>query len=124
MKKALIPALLVVCAAFAACPRNAVEFPDRASGIARAAASPLFWRLWDELLARELARWTTTTSHDGKEPEWQPELYSDALVCLFFQVFKHAFDSSLATPEKMMPWPCRFWGASFVVELSGIHPRS
>jgi hypothetical protein len=72
MKKALIPALLVACAAFAPCVRNVVECPDPVSEIACAVASPLFWHLWDELLTRELARWTETTSHGGDQPEWRP----------------------------------------------------
>jgi hypothetical protein len=52
MKKALIPVLLVACAVFAPCLRNAVELPDPVSEVACAVASPLFWHLWDELLTR------------------------------------------------------------------------
>jgi hypothetical protein len=52
MKKGLIPVLLVACAVFAPCLRNAVELPDPVSEVACAVASPLFWHLWDELLTR------------------------------------------------------------------------
>jgi hypothetical protein len=101
MKKALIPALIVFSAAFAPCLRNAVEFPDRTSEIARTVASLVFWHLSDELLDRGLARGTQTASHDGEEPEWEPVLHNDALVCLFFQLFlKHPFAGSLSAAGK------------------------
>jgi cytochrome c biogenesis protein ResB len=65
MKKALIPALLVAFAAFAPCLRNVVECRDPVSDIACATGSSLFWRLWDELLIRELAEWAQTASADA-----------------------------------------------------------
>ena len=62
MKKILIPALLVVSAAFAPGLRNAVEFPDRTCEVAQSVVAPLFWHLWDELLNREIARLTQPLS--------------------------------------------------------------
>ena len=86
MKKALISAVLVVSTAFVPCLSNVTDFPDRTSELAHAAASPLFWQFWDELLSRELAQWTKTLSDDDQQSEWSPEFRS-ALTCLFFWVF-------------------------------------
>jgi hypothetical protein len=85
LKKALIAALLVVSTVLAPCLPNVAEFPDRTSELARVAASPLFWQLWDKLLSRELAQWIQTVSNDGQESERPPEF---RLMCLFFQVFR------------------------------------
>ena len=65
MKKLLIPALLVVSAAFVPGLRDAVEFPERACEIAQEVARPLFWHLWDRLLTRELARASQTAASVG-----------------------------------------------------------
>jgi len=101
MKKLLIPALLVVSAAFAPGLRDAVELPERACEIAQEVARPLFWHLWDKVLTRELARGMQPTSGAGVEPEWQMALRSDAVVCIFFHVFlKHAFDGVVSAAEK------------------------
>ena len=90
MKRGLIAALLVVSAAFAPCSPNVAEFPDRTSDLAR--ASRVFWQFWDELLCRELVRWTQTVSDDGQQSESFPES-RNALMCLFFNVFlKYPFD--------------------------------
>ena len=101
MKKILIPALLVVSAAFAPSLRNAAEFPDRVCEVAQEVAGPLFWDVWDELLTRELARLTQTSTSDREESAWQVALRDDAVVCLFFHVlFKHAFDGSLSVAKE------------------------
>ena len=76
MKKALIAAVLVVSTAFVPCLSNVTDFPDRASELAHAAASPLFWQFWDELLSRELAQWAKTVSDDDQQSEWPPEFRS------------------------------------------------
>jgi hypothetical protein len=75
MRKTLIPALLVVSAAFAPCLPSVVAFLDRASIVARTIASPLVWHLWDELLSCELTQWIQPAPHDGPESEClAPEL--------------------------------------------------
>ena len=66
MKKILIPALLVVSAAFAPGLRDAVEFPERACEIAQEVARPLFWHVWDELLNRQIAHWTKPAANAEK----------------------------------------------------------
>ncbi len=101
MKKLLIPALLVVSAAFVPGLRDAVEFPERACKIAQEVARPLFWHLWDRLLTRELARASQPATREGVEPEWQVALGNGSVVCIFFHVFlKHAFDGVVSAAEK------------------------
>lgn len=89
MKKALIPAVLIVAAAFTPPLRNAL---DGAADVACAVVCPLFWHLWDELLDQQLARWTPplVTGHGS-----QPQPGNDTLVCLLVQlVLDRAFDGS------------------------------
>jgi hypothetical protein len=101
MKTILIPALLVVSAAFAPAMRDAVEFPERACEVVQKAAAPLFWHLWDKLLTHELARGIQPAISAGAELEWQGALSNDAVVCIFFHVFlKHAFDGVVSAAEK------------------------
>jgi hypothetical protein len=99
VKKALIATLLVVSTASVPCLSNVTDFPDQTSELAHAAASPLFWQFWDELLSRELAQWTKTVSDDDQQSEWPPEFRS-ALTCLFFQVFSNP----------CLKDPCPSWG--------------
>jgi hypothetical protein len=95
MKKILIPALLVISAAFAPGLRNAVEFPDQACEVAQEVAQPLFWHLWDRLLTRELAQ-GTGPSERNESVSWEAALHQDAVVRIFFHIIlKHAFDRSL-----------------------------
>lgn len=102
MKKALIPALLVVSAAFAPCLRSALKFPSRASRVASDLASPLCWRLWDELLAPKLAHWAQTASQDRTESGWRPSNFrvrgSDIASTLSSPLFWRLWDELLA-PE-------------------------
>lgn len=114
MKKALIAALLVVSASFAPCLRNVADFPGRTSELARAAASPLFWQVWDELLSRELAQWTKTFPEDDRQPERLPE-FSKALTCLFSEVFLKLFQESLFVDGNTKGFSYRLATASFVV---------
>jgi hypothetical protein len=101
MKKALIPALLVASAAFAPFLRNAVEFPDRVSKAPCAAARPLFWHLWYELLNREIATGSQRVRNIGAASEWQVGLRSDLVVCIVFHVFlKHIVDGALSVAER------------------------
>jgi hypothetical protein len=101
MKKKLIPALLVVSAAFAPCLRSTLAVPERACEVAQAVAAPLFWHLWNELLEREITRLTEPTVNGGETPEWRPGLPNDTATCIFFHVFlKHAFDRALTMTEK------------------------
>jgi len=101
MKKILITALLVVSAAFAPGTRDAVEFPERGREIAQEVATPVFWHLWDKLLAHELARGIQSGTSAGAEPEWQGALSKDDVVCIFFRVFlKHGFDGVISAAEK------------------------
>jgi FPC/CPF motif-containing protein YcgG len=88
MKNALIAAWLVVSAAFAPCLSSVVDFPDPTSELACAAASPLFWQFWDELLSRERAHWTKTVSEDDQKSEWPLE-FRNVPIYLLFQVFSN-----------------------------------
>src|SRR5262249_48295063 len=98
MKKALISTLLVVSAAFAPCFRIAVDGSNRAPEVARTVASPLFWHVYDELLSREIARFTSAPHQHGVSSEQQ----SDAIACFVFQFLVHrAFDGSLTAAEKI-----------------------
>jgi hypothetical protein len=101
MKKTLIPALLVISAAFAPFLRHAVEFPDRVSEAACEATGPLFWHLWDELLDREIAAGSQPSTDIGEGSEWRLELRADIVVCIVFHIFlKHTLDGSLSVAEK------------------------
>ena len=101
MKKILIPAVLIVSAAFAPSLRNAVEFPDRTCEVAQSVVAPLFWHLWDELLNREIARLTQPLTPGGEVLGWGPGLPDNTFVCIFFHVFlKHVFDHALTRAEK------------------------
>jgi hypothetical protein len=94
MKKALLAALLIASAAFAHYLPNVAEFPDRATELARATPSPLFWQFLDKLLSRELAKWIQTVSYDSQESEWPAE-FRNALACLVIQAsLKHALEES------------------------------
>ena len=100
MKKTLIPALLVVSAAFTPCLRNTFAVPERAYQVAQAVAAPLFWHLWDELLDREIARWSKPGTN-GEVLDWRPGLPDDAVACIFFHVFlKQALDRALSMTER------------------------
>jgi hypothetical protein len=111
MKQALIAALLVVSSAFAPCLPNVADFPDRTSELARAAASPLLWQIWDELLRCELQQWVPTDSEDGQKSGWPPEFRS-ALTCLFFWVFlKPMFEGPLSVVGDMTGFSYRFRSA-------------
>jgi hypothetical protein len=100
MKKKLIPALLVVSAAFVPGLRNAVGFPDRVCEVAQEAARPLFWHLWDRLLARELAGGTEDRVR-SEEPTWHAALPKDVVACILLDIIlKHAFDGSLSVGEE------------------------
>ena len=101
MKKRLIPALLVVSAAFVPCLRSTLVVPERACEVAQAVAAPLFWHLWDALLEREIARWTKPATNAGEMPDWRPGFSNETVACIFFHVLlKHAFDRALSTTEK------------------------
>jgi hypothetical protein len=92
---------LVASAAFAPFLRNAVEFPDRVSKAACAAARPLFWHLWYELLNREIATGSQPARNIGAASEWQVGLRCDLVVCIVFHVFlKHTADGSLSVAER------------------------
>jgi len=130
MKKTLITTLLAISAAFApgvpSCLPSALDVPERASQLAQAAASPLFWQLWDEVLTRSLAHLTEmqssapsvtaqpvagqtsaarsatqTVTQTVTVPEWQPESEADVVACFVFHVvLKHALDSCLSAAQK------------------------
>jgi hypothetical protein len=100
MKKILIPALLVVAAAFAPGLRGALEFPERACEVAQEIARPLFWHLWDVLLTRELARGTQTAAA-GNQSAWQMAVGKEGAVCFLFHVIlKHAFAGAVSATGK------------------------
>ena len=117
IKKALIAVLLVVSSAFVSVS-NVADFPDRTSEMAHAAARSLFWQFWDELLSRELARWTKMVSDDGQQSDWPPE-FRNALTCLLFRVFlERAFEGSLSVVGEMTGFSCPFRSALSVVPRS------
>jgi hypothetical protein len=100
MKKTLIPAFLVISAAFSPCQRNAVEFPDRVCEVVQEVARPLFWHLWDRMLTREVAQGTGRSARN-ESSIWQAALHQDAVVCIFFHIIlKHAFDRSLSVAKE------------------------
>jgi hypothetical protein len=103
MKKTLIPALLVVSAAFAPFLRNAVEFPDRVGEVVQEVARPVFWHLWDQLLTREIAQRIEGDTR-ADEAGWHAGLQHNVVACIFFQiVLKHAFDGSLTVAKENNP---------------------
>lgn len=101
MKKVLISAVLVVSVAFGPSFTNVAEIPDRTFELAR--ASNVFWKIWEELLCRELVRWIQTVSDDGQQPESFSES-RNALVVFSFNVFlKYAFDGSdCSAPDRQL----------------------
>ena len=104
MKKTLIPALLVVCAAFTPCLRNAVELPDRVCQVAEEVAEPLFWHLWDKLLARELPRGAEGVGRRDAS-RWPVVLSQDTVICVVFHIIlKHVFDGSLSVGKENNPF--------------------
>lgn len=100
VKKALIAALLVVSPAFVPCLSNVTDFPDRTSELAHAAASPLFWQLWDELLSRGLAQWTKTVSDDDQQSEWPPRISQGPHVPFLLGFIKKNPTSQPRTPKR------------------------
>ena len=101
MKKVLISAVLVVSVAFGPSFTNVAEIPDRTLELAR--ASKVFWNIWNELLCRELVKWTQTASDNGQQTAAFSES-RDALVGLSFNVFlKYAFDGSdCSAPDRQL----------------------
>ena len=85
MKKALIPALLVLSTASAPCLRGTAELPCRVSEFVTVLVSPLLWQLREDLPARQFARWNSV-SQFKKDPESRPELRNNSFALLFFQV--------------------------------------
>ena len=119
MKKILITALLAVSPAFTpslpGCLFSALDVPGRASQLAGAAASPIFWHLWDEALTRSLAHLTEERSPvQPAQPatqsmatqsvtvvQWQPESEANAVACFVFHMFlKHALKNGLSVAQK------------------------
>lgn len=96
VRKALVVALLIASAAIVPSLPTVAGLPDRRSELARTAASPLFWQIWDKLLSRELEHWIPTHSNDCQESEWTPE-FRNVHACLFLQAYlKPAFEGSLS----------------------------
>src|ERR1700733_16085069 len=104
MKKTLIPALLVVSAAFTPCLRNAVGLPDRVCQVAGEVAEPLFWHLWDRLLTHELARGAESVGRSDAS-SWPRVLRQEAVICIVVHIIlKHAFDGSLSVGKENSPF--------------------
>jgi hypothetical protein len=100
MKKALMTAALLATAAMTPCFTSvlgAIDIPSRASDLACAVASPVFWHIYDEVLTRSLARITASAG----QPEERCASQSDTLVCVIVQVvLTRAFDGSLTAAQK------------------------
>jgi hypothetical protein len=89
VKKALVPLLMVVIAAYAPPLWSTAEFRWRVAEIPSTVASPLFWHLWDELVACELGQ----ANSDAKQLAEQVECRRDSAAGLLFQVlFKQAVE--------------------------------
>jgi hypothetical protein len=100
MKKTLFSAaLLAISTITPCCPGvlGAIDIPSRASDIACAIASPLFWHIYDEILTSSLARLTA-----GAEQPAEPHTsQADAVACVFVQiVLNRAFGGSLTATQK------------------------
>ena len=91
MKKILIPALLLVSAAFAPGLRTAVEFPDRTCEVAQSVIAPLFWHLWGELLDREIARLSQPLTLGGEVLGWRPGLPTTRSCVFSFMFFSSMY---------------------------------
>jgi hypothetical protein len=101
MKKALIPALLVAYAAFAPRVQQLVAPTPSTIDIARAAANPLVWQLWDEFLTYEVASGTKAPSDNGEASKWQQQVHGHSLFCLVFHVLvDRGLDGSLSVSQK------------------------
>ena len=100
MKKALVTAVLLATAAMTPCFTSVlgvIDIPSRASDLACAAASPVFWHIYDEVLTRALTRITV----DSTQPAAQRASQADTVVCVFVQiVLSHAIDGSLTAGQK------------------------
>jgi hypothetical protein len=100
MKKALMTAALLATAAMTPCFTSvlgAIDIPSRASDLACAVASPVFWHIYDDVLTRTLAR----IASDTAQPAAQRPSQADVFVCLFVQVvLSRAFDGSLTAAQK------------------------
>jgi hypothetical protein len=100
MKKALMTAVLLATAAMTPCftsVLSAIDIPSRASDLACAVASPMFWHIYVEVLTRALTRMTIDTT----QPAAQRASQADVLVCVFVQVvLSHALDGSLTATQK------------------------
>ena len=100
MKKALISIVLLATAAIAPCftsVLSAIDIPSRASDLACAVASPMFWHVYDEVLTRALTRFSVDTTQTHAQRASQ----SDTVVCVFIQVvLNSAIDGSLTAAQK------------------------
>jgi hypothetical protein len=100
MKKALISTVLLATAAIAPCftsVLSAIDIPSRASDLACAVASPVFWHIYDEVLTRAVAGIATDTA----QPVAQRASQADVFVCVLVQVvLSHAVDGSLTAAQK------------------------
>jgi hypothetical protein len=97
MKKQLIAAALFAVTAVTpsfACVLGAFDLPGRASGLVCAVASPIFWHVYEEVLTRVLARFTTQSAA-------QPPAQAETAVCAFVQiVLARAIDGSLTAAQE------------------------
>ena len=100
MNKALMTAVLLATTAMTPCFTSvfgAIDVPGRASDLACAVASPVFWHLYDEVLTRALTRITIDTTRSQAQRTSQPDVF----VCVFVQVvLSRAFDGSLTAAQK------------------------
>ena len=100
MKKALKIAVLLASTVMTACFTSmlgVIDIPGRASDLACAVASPMFWHIYDEVLTRALARVATNPAQGTAQRTSQ----ADTLVCVFVQVvLNHAIDGSLTAVQK------------------------
>ena len=97
MKKAIITAALFAVAAVTPSftrVLGAIDIPGRASGLACAVASPVFWHIYDEILSRALAHVTA-----GNAP--QLESRAETALCALVQVVvARAIDGSLTAAQE------------------------
>lgn len=93
MKRALIPALLLMGALIAPRIPEVTGCQHGVSELATSFARPLGWALWEDLLSLEIARFTKEAPEITEGPQWQKAPFA----CWIFRAFlQGAFERGLS----------------------------
>ena len=112
MKKALIPAVLIACAMFAYLPSQ-LNLPCSGARVTTTLASPVFWNLWDAVLAQVLAHLIGDVSQHPASPESVCDSLAPMVVTA---TLGQALERTAGRrAPKFYSAPCRFLRAWFVV---------